>query len=490
MKFLKYISLIVAISLLLSSCKKTDELYSFYRVYFKYTYRTLEGQDLKTEANPDEVLIKNDTPSIRAYDADIVGKFTHVYDTIVQYGHVWSQTNPEPVINPNDTTTYTRLGSWPPDSAGTFISRISGLYPKTPFYVRSYIITSQGDTGYNPAVLVDTTIQVIDAWYKSKNMSTYGRDGAVAIKYGKGDGVRIVVGTGRSGQLLKNDFWEFDPFSEIWTQFANFPIQVTQAVGFSLNYTDVYQQKQMKLYAGTGELNVDGTSKSDYWFEFDFDIRSWKPTGSYATYPFKVSRAIAFAIDDKGYVGFGSTEANTSVTAFFRFDPVAADTSGGYPWVSMPTLADRYARADAIAFTIQGIGFVGTGINTNTNEIFRDLWKFYPDPISGGTWIKCANMPGLPRYGAVGFVIDDFGYVGLGTDGVDGYKDFYRYDPFINQWYSCADYKIGPDYHGEYQEVRDAVGFGVNSVGYVGTGYETRDTSTPYTYEFWKYIPW
>ena len=488
-QFYKYITLLLIV-LSLFSCYKNGELYSFYRVYFKSTYTTLDGRDLKTQAIPDEVLQKNGKPSIRAYDADIVGKFEHAYDTIIQYGHVWSQTNPNPTINPKDTTNYTRLGQWPIDSAGTFVSRITGLYPKTVFYVRSYIVTSEGDTGYNPTVLVDTTIEVVNAWYRSSNMSSYGREGAVAIKYGSGNNERVVVGTGKSGQLLKRDFWEFDPYNEIWTQFPDYLMEVTQATGFSLTYTDQYQIKQTKLYVGTGELNSDGTSKSNYWLEFDFDQRIWRPTASYATYPFKVSRAIAFAIGDKGYVGFGSTENNTSVTAFFRFDPVSADSTGGVPWISTPTLDDRYARSDAVSFVIQGVGFVGTGINTNTGQIFNDLWKFYPDEVSGGTWIKCANMPGLPRYAAVGFVISDFGYIGLGYDGVEGFKDLYRYDPFLNRWYNCADYKIGPDYHGEYQEVRDAVGFGVNSVGFVGTGYEVRDTNTPYSYEFWKYIPW
>jgi hypothetical protein len=99
-------------------------------------------------------------------------------------------------------------------------------------------------------------------------------------------------------------------------------------------------------------------------------------------------------------------------------------------------------------------------------------------------------MPTAGRYAAVGFNIDNYGYIGLVTDGVNGFRDFYRYDPFLNKWFACADYKIGPDYNNEIQTVRDAIGFGINSAGYVGTGYEIGDTVTPYTNEIWKYQPW
>ncbi len=480
----------IIVAVLFAACKKNDDLYSTLRVYFKNMYTTKSGIQLRIEANPDEFNIVNDQPVLTAYYAEVVGKFTYVYDTIVEHGHVWSQTNPNPTINPNDTTTYTRLGPWPTDSSGTFLSKISGLYPNTPLYVRSYVITSKGDTGYNPVVLVDTTLQIQNAWYYAGDIGTVGFDGAVVMSYGTGSNQRIVVGTGRAGQLLKQDMWEFDPNNETWSQFANYPFPVTQATGSAVYYTSpIYNAKIWKLYMGTGEINTSGTSKTNYWMQFDFGLGTWQPS---TNYQFNVSRAIAFTIGSKIYVGFGITEDTISVTTFYVFDPAADDDTATYAWTQIPTLDDQYARGDAIAFTIQGIGFVGLGINTNTGEIFNDLWKFYPDEVTGGIWIRCADFPGLPRYGAVAFTIDNYGFVGLGWNGIQGYKDFYRYDPFLNQWYQAADYKVGPDFDPalDYQEVRDAIGFGVNSVGYVGTGYELRDTSTPYTKQVWKYIPW
>ncbi len=488
---MKRLGIILIISVFLASCQYNDGFYSFYRVSFKNIYVTKKGIDLKTEAIPDQINIINGQPVISAYYMEVTGEFTHVYDTIVQYGHVWSQSNPVPTINPADTNHYTRLGAWPADSSGTFLSQISGLYPNTPVYVRSYIITSHNDTGYNPVILVDTTTDIVDAWYRSADLANFGRTGAVVLTYNtNGDNPVVIVGTGQAGEFLLDDMWQFDPEAETWTQFSNYPLKISQSAGFIVQYKNNINQTLLKAYMGTGELNIEGTVKCNYWYEYNFGTNNWQTTRSSTTYPFKISKAVAFAIGKYGYIGFGETQDNISLTVFYRFDPLAADTVGVDPWLSIPTLDAEYARSDAVAFVIQNIGFVGTGINTNTGKVYNDLWKFYPDEANGGFWVRCQDMPTAGRYAGVGFAIADYGFVGLGTDGSSGFRDFYRYDPFLDKWHPCTDYKIGPDYNGEVQTVKDAVGFGLKNAGYVGTGYALYDTTDHFTNDFWKYIPW
>src|SRR5437773_738196 len=79
------------------------------------------------------------------------------------------------------------------------------------------------------------------------------------------------------------------------------------------------------------------------------------------------------------------------------------------------------------------------------------------------TWTQKADFGGTERWGAVGFSIDSKGYLGAGFDSTFTYpKDFWEYDPSTNAWTQKADFG-GP---GRYK----AVGFSIGSKGYVGTG--------------------
>ncbi len=478
--------------LFLLSCQKyNDDLYSFYRVYFPSTYRTLKGTLLRTQAVPDRLHYSNDSvPGLTAYSAEIEGEFISVYDTIVQHGHVWSMDNPNPVINPNAPLHYSRLGAWPTDSSGVFVTKIENLYPNTPFYVRSYIVTIHGDTGYNPSIYVDTTLKAVDAWFKAPALSGSQRTGAVALSYydpTKGYQVGILA-TGNTANEVLNDVWIYDPEEKSWQNIANYPVGITQAVGFILTYTNAQGQEITKLYLGTGETNPYGSGQTNIWYEYDFTDNRWSQTIANADYPINISRAVAFTIGKYGYVAFGQLSNGAATNAIYRFDPTQADRPDGTPWISMPVVNSQYARYDAIAFVVDSAAFIALGQNSGT--YFNDIWTFVPNNTTGGSWTRKTTFPGQARSQAVVFVINKHAFIGLGKNDITGFKDFYRYEPFTNSWNTCADYKIGPDFSGGFQKTRDAVAFALNQLGFVGTGYKTDDSLTPYTSEFWFYQPW
>ena len=81
------------------------------------------------------------------------------------------------------------------------------------------------------------------------------------------------------------------------------------------------------------------------------------------------------------------------------------------------------------------------------------------------TWSAKTSLPTINgREGAVGFSLNGLGYVGTGYGSSVGYTaDFWAYDPGANAWSQKADVPGG---------VRGySVGFSLNGLGYVGTGY-------------------
>ena len=102
------------------------------------------------------------------------------------------------------------------------------------------------------------------------------------------------------------------------------------------------------------------------------------------------------------------------------------------------------------------------------------------DGDEDGNWVKVSDYEGDTRTGAVSFVIGDFAYVGLGTDGDDYFTDFWRYDPSRNFWEEIAPFPgIGRI---------SAVAFATDGNGYVGTGFN-EDLETEELGDFWKYDP-
>ena len=55
-------------------------------------------------------------------------------------------------------------------------------------------------------------------------------------------------------------------------------------------------------------------------------------------------------------------------------------------------------------------------------------------------WTQKASMPGTARNSAVAFTVNGKGYLGTGYDGENYLKDFWEYDPTSNQWTQQADY--------------------------------------------------
>ena len=158
----------------------------------------------------------------------------------------------------------------------------------------------------------------------------------------------------------------------------------------------------------------------------------------------------------------------------------AADSP--YPAISFvqKTSMPGTGRASAVAFAVNGKGYVTLGRNAVYTDSLKDCWQYDPTVDS---WAKKATFPGIARVKAMAAVVNDKAYVGLGFNRYEGaysggtLQDFWMYDPLTDSWSKKADYP---------STATDAcVSFVLNNCIYVGAGFN----GSAYTSEFWKYNP-
>ncbi len=177
--------------------------------------------------------------------------------------------------------------------------------------------------------------------------------------------------------------------------------------------------------------------------------------------------AAAFVINDTLYVGSGVGRDYTNI--FYKYY-LLSDS-----WDLIANLPSS-ARINSISFTINGYGYVGLGSNCTGSGLcsinyFNDLWRY--DPASN-SWSKMMDFPGSPRDKSTVFVIGDKAYVtGGGT--VDESRVMWEYDSANDLWTRKADYP-GLGLNGK-------VAFSFNGFGYVGLGFNDRESFK----DIWKY---
>ncbi|RZK96748.1 MAG: galactose oxidase [Hymenobacter sp.] len=184
--------------------------------------------------------------------------------------------------------------------------------------------------------------------------------------------------------------------------------------------------------------------------------------------------AVAGSVGSFGYVGCGFDGNNEK--DFYRYDPTANtwSTFAGFP-------GDK--RINAVAFTVNNMLYVGTGINNG--QYTADFYAYDPSKDSWTAKRQLANISNstdsydfskVARSQAVAFTVGSYGYVTTGSNGAVT-TTTYQYDPTKDVWTAMNPY-LGTGRNA-------AVGFGIGNFGYVGTGYSG---STRFD-DFWTFDP-
>lgn len=224
-----------------------------------------------------------------------------------------------------------------------------------------------------------------------------------------------------------------------------------------------------KVYVGLGynANSSNSTYVQDGYFRdvyvFDAQAGNWSRI---AVFPGDLrERAVAFSVNGVGYVGLGYNRKlnETELRDIWKYDPVA-DT-----WTKMTAEFGGSARYNAVAFSIGTKAYVGTGFDDAGNYNS----DFYQYEATNDTWTQVASFPGNKRERAFAFVIDDKAYVAGGLNNDSYTTDFFQYNPQNNTWTNLeitdSDNSDYADFVAAVQRY-DAVAFVMNGKAYIGTG--------------------
>lgn len=190
----------------------------------------------------------------------------------------------------------------------------------------------------------------------------------------------------------------------------------------------------------------------------------------------KRERAVAFSANGFGFVGTGIDTAEIVHNDFWKYD-AALDS-----WSQVASLPGS-ERRNAIAFSIGDYGYVGTGISTvNSSDPgstkLSDLWEY--NAVTNA-WIQKSDFPGFAAAGiyfATAFTVGNKGYLCGGKLGPNNYSDqLWEYDPTTDTWTQRANFPGGVRYQ--------LSSFAIDDKGYVGLGTD----QDLYRRDIWQYKP-
>jgi len=307
----------------------------------------------------------------------------------------------------NDDDDDDLIGNWIKKSAFDGPARSSA----TSFVIGDYAYIAAGYTG--DVYLKDLWAYNSngDYWEQKADFTGVGRSSASSFTLNN----KGYVGLGYDGTNKLKDFYQYDPSSNSWTQKTDF--------AGTARYAAVGFQVGGKAYFGTG---YDGNYLKDF-YQYDDQANNWTLVNGFSGN--KRRNATVFIIADKAYLGTG---VNNGVYQedFWEFDPAAdvwtrkrdidKDTDDDY------TYNDEYAitRSNASSFTMSGLGYVVGGENIKT------VWEYNP---TTDLWVERTPLEGATRTDAVGFAINNRGFLMLGRIGSTYFDDAWEFKPTEEQ---------------------------------------------------------
>ncbi len=272
-------------------------------------------------------------------------------------------------------------------------------------------------------------------WLARSDFGGVGRHRGTGIAIGnKGYiGLGHVNGTGLN--VSYNDWWQYDPAANTWTQKANYVAASYGAVAFGTS---------TKGYVG------GGTAFTTQYFEYNPVTNLW--TGI-ANCPLTISNQTAFSVEEKGYVILGNqiAEFNPIINSWVMKANLPASLNiwstsfvvGTSAFVKNGTQLYEYkpaqdmwlprascsgiATGGSSAFTVGEKGYIISGYSGSLANVTKEVWQFNP---ATNTWLQMSDFDGAARRFSVGFNINGRGYFGSGTNGIN-FNDFWAFDHFL-----------------------------------------------------------
>ncbi|GAB4133692.1 MAG: hypothetical protein Fur0041_06180 [Bacteroidia bacterium] len=190
---------------------------------------------------------------------------------------------------------------------------------------------------------------------------------------------------------------------------------------------------------------------------------------------FKRSRAVGFAIGNRGYIACGEDTADQMMNDMWEYDP------GSDTWSQKATFPG-FGRRDACGFAIGNKGYICCGIDASESAFgnnLNDLWEYSP---ATNSWTQKSPYPGSSSVGGVyfagSFVVSGKGYVVCGKQSNSNYSaGLWEYNPATDQWLQKQTFPGGTRY--------SLCAFTIGTKAYVGLGVDENILQT----DLWEYNP-
>lgn len=231
-----------------------------------------------------------------------------------------------------------------------------------------------------------------------------------------------------------------------------------------------------KGYLCCGYRGSNKTYLKDLW-EYNMNGDYWTQCADMPDAAAGRHSVASFALNDKGYITTGIQKAEPTYLAdTWEYNP-ATDT-----WTQMDDFGGG-ARYGALAFSIGGYGYVGTGFNDN---YLKDFYRFNPNAAAGKQWEIVNGFGGYKRWYGTAFVIDDVAYICCGQNNNTLVDDLWKIDgDGWTQLRDIANTNSDEDYDDDYAIARlGTVSFVIDGRGYIATG-----TRSGVTSDYWVYDP-
>jgi N-acetylneuraminic acid mutarotase len=296
------------------------------------------------------------------------------------------------------------IGSSPGNSSGMIQAQMpNNLFASGNYKVR--VVAS--NPNIVSANVINAPIQntILDTWVRRADVGT------IPKSYGTGFAIenKLYFGTGANANYTTNDFWEYNPTSNVWTRKQNLPIVKSASVGFSI---------------GNKGYVCGGNGQADLW-EYNPQLNTWSQKANLGG----VGRSLAsaFVIDGIGYVGLGKGSSGALLNDLWAYN------QGSNTW-SQKSNFPGGARYAAVGLAINNKGYFGLGLSGSSYK--KDFWEYNPQSNS---WTQKSNFIGSPRQAATAFAIQNKGYVGLGYQ-ASNKRDFFEYNQQTDTWQQLGNF--------------------------------------------------
>lgn len=221
--------------------------------------------------------------------------------------------------------------------------------------------------GFNPLIAVYTEKSAYlkdfwmydptnDSWTRKADFPSNDCDACVGFTSGNS----IYVGSGFNGYGFGPSFWKYDPVNDKWTQLKNFsgPTRAGAVVCTNGN----------RFFFGTG---YDTYNENDWWEYFPAND-SWKKLQSMPDQGRE--NGVSLSINNRYFVATGRQFGGNLTGGHVKSDILEYDADRNV-WYLRGNIPNGN-RENAIAFVIDNIGYIGFG--ESDSQVFNDFWSFEP----------------------------------------------------------------------------------------------------------------